>query len=188
MRAYTATLGTETDPRSPIPTGWKAFEETLLWRPGAHPDAPTEATFTLEAAVWGLDGSPRRQSTVSVTAPANASREIELGLGPLGDDEVISLRGGAFGRLAAACAWREPFKTLALPDPGLVIARSGTDTLSVSVVRPAKGVWLNAPGPEIDWSDNFLDLCPGHTVTIQAPGLGDRPVSARWLGDRPRAA
>lgn len=49
MRAFTATLGTETDTSSPIPTGWRAFEEAMLWRPGSHPDAVTEATGPLWA-------------------------------------------------------------------------------------------------------------------------------------------
>lgn len=49
MRVFTATLGTETDSASPIPTGMKAFEDTMLWRPGRHPDQPTEATGALWA-------------------------------------------------------------------------------------------------------------------------------------------
>jgi len=49
MRMFTATLGTETDTASPIPTGWQAFQDTMLWRPGAHPDEPTEATGPLWA-------------------------------------------------------------------------------------------------------------------------------------------
>ena len=49
MRVFTATLGTETDTTSPIPTGWRAFEDTMLWRPGQHPDQPTEATGPLWA-------------------------------------------------------------------------------------------------------------------------------------------
>ncbi len=50
MRVFTATLGTETDSTSPIPTGMQAFEDTMLWRPGRHPDMPTEATGPLWAS------------------------------------------------------------------------------------------------------------------------------------------
>lgn len=142
------------------------------------------ATFNLEIRVWSLDGALRRLSRLTVTALANATTEIQLGLAPLADDEVLSLRGFADGHALAATAWREPYKALALPDPGLAIAVSGPDTLAVSTARPVKGVWLSAPGAEVRWSDNFLDLCPGDALEIQAPGLGDRPVSARWLGDR----
>ena len=49
MRVFTATLGTETNTSSPLPTGWRAFEDTMLWRPGQHPDQPTEATGPLWA-------------------------------------------------------------------------------------------------------------------------------------------
>jgi beta-mannosidase len=138
----------------------------------------------ISVSAWSLDGALRRLSRLPVTALANATTEIQLGLAPLADDEVLSLRGFADGHALAATAWREPYKALALLDPGLVIARSGPDTLTVSTARPVKGVWLSAPGAEVRWSDNFLDLCPGDALEIQAPGLGDRPVSARWLGDR----
>lgn len=50
MRAFTATLGSETNSFSPIPTGWHAFETAMLWRPGAHPAVATEATGPLIAA------------------------------------------------------------------------------------------------------------------------------------------
>ena len=57
MRAFTATLGTEVDPSSPIPTGWKAFADTMLWRPGEHPDHATEAT----GALWACRRRAREQ-------------------------------------------------------------------------------------------------------------------------------
>ena len=47
MKVFTATFGTETDTDSPIPTGLGAFRDTMLWRPGEHPDLPTEATGAL---------------------------------------------------------------------------------------------------------------------------------------------
>ncbi|MFN9163947.1 MAG: M81 family metallopeptidase [Alphaproteobacteria bacterium] len=49
MRVFTATLGTETNSFSPVPTGWSAFETAMLWRPGAHPETATEATGPLIA-------------------------------------------------------------------------------------------------------------------------------------------
>jgi microcystin degradation protein MlrC len=50
VRIFTATLGTETSTFSPLPTGLESFRETLLWRPGEHPDHPTEVTAPLWAA------------------------------------------------------------------------------------------------------------------------------------------
>jgi beta-mannosidase len=145
-------------------------------------EALTATTFTLEVQVWSLAGALRSQTRLAVTAEANASTAIDLGLAALRDDEVLALRATVGGQALAATAWREPYKNLDLPEPGLVITRGGPDILTVSANRPAKGVWLSAPGPEIDWSDNFLDLCPGDALRIHAPGLGERPVSARWLG------
>ena len=147
-------------------------------------ESPIDVSFDLQVRTWALDGAPRRVSQRPVTALANAATEIDIDIAPLGDDEVLSLRAVAAGYPLAASAWREPYKSLVLPDPGLLITRSGPDSLKVSAARPAKGVWLEAPGPDIEWSDNFLDLCPGDALEIHAPGLGDRPVSARWLGDR----
>jgi beta-mannosidase len=37
-------------------------------------------------------------------------------------------------------------------------------------------------GDGVAWSDNYLDLMPGDEQVIHAGGLGERPVSVRWLG------
>ncbi len=50
MRVFTATLGTETNSFSSIPTGLKSFQDVMLFRPGEHPDFPTEATGALWAS------------------------------------------------------------------------------------------------------------------------------------------
>lgn len=49
MRAFTATLGTETNTFSPMPTGMRNFEQTMLLRPGEHPEHVTEVTAPLWA-------------------------------------------------------------------------------------------------------------------------------------------
>lgn len=94
MRAYTATLGTETDPRSPIPTGWRAFEETLLWRPGAHPDAPTEAT----GALWAC----RRRARERGWAVAEGTCAYAMPGGPVPQPVYEALRDEILGQLRAA--------------------------------------------------------------------------------------
>jgi microcystin degradation protein MlrC len=50
MRIFTATLATETNTFSPIPTGMSAFRETFLFPAGKHPDQPTLFTGPLWAA------------------------------------------------------------------------------------------------------------------------------------------
>jgi len=47
MRVFTATLGTETNTFSPLPTGLSAFRARMFWRPGEHPDYATEQTGPL---------------------------------------------------------------------------------------------------------------------------------------------
>lgn len=50
MRLFTATLGTETNTFSPLPTGWATFRERLLVPAGQHPPEPNFATGPLIAA------------------------------------------------------------------------------------------------------------------------------------------
>jgi microcystin degradation protein MlrC len=47
LRLFTASLATETNTFSPIPTSVKNFEEAYAWRPGEHPDAPRHCTAPL---------------------------------------------------------------------------------------------------------------------------------------------
>jgi microcystin degradation protein MlrC len=47
MRLFTASIATETNTFSPIPTGMANFEEAYAWRPGEHPDGPRHCTAPL---------------------------------------------------------------------------------------------------------------------------------------------
>lgn len=94
MRVYTATLGTETDPQSPIPTGWRAFEETLLWRPGEHPGAPTEAT----GALWAC----RRRGRERGWEVVEGTCAYAMPGGPVPQPVYEALRDEILGQLRAA--------------------------------------------------------------------------------------
>ena len=51
MRLFTATIATETNTFSPLPTSLDAYKETVFFRPGEHPgDAPRMCTATLFVA------------------------------------------------------------------------------------------------------------------------------------------
>ena len=50
MRIFTASLATETNTFSPIPTSRASYEETLYFPPGKHPDRPTPCTASLFVA------------------------------------------------------------------------------------------------------------------------------------------
>src|ERR1041384_4537338 len=50
MRIFTASLATETNAFSPIPTSRQSYEETLYFPPGKHPDRATPCTAPLFVA------------------------------------------------------------------------------------------------------------------------------------------
>jgi microcystin degradation protein MlrC len=50
MRLFSATLATETNTFSPLPTSLDSFKETVFWRPGEHPDVPGMCTAPLFVA------------------------------------------------------------------------------------------------------------------------------------------
>lgn len=50
MRIFTASLATESNSFSPIPTTRKDFEDRVWFRPGEHPDRPTHSTAPLFVA------------------------------------------------------------------------------------------------------------------------------------------
>ncbi|WP_374450380.1 M81 family metallopeptidase, partial [Stella sp.] len=50
MKCFTASLGTETNTFSPMPTSMASFKEGFYARPGEHPDRPTNCTSPLWAA------------------------------------------------------------------------------------------------------------------------------------------
>ena len=50
MRIFAASLGTETNTFSPIPTSYANFEASFAYPPGKHPDAPKHTTAPLYVA------------------------------------------------------------------------------------------------------------------------------------------
>lgn len=86
--------------------------------------------------------------------------------------------------LARYADWPQPFKNLALPDPGLQVkVDRAAGKVEVEVKKPAKCVFFTTDG-EIDpkWSDNALDLLPGDKRVLDVDGLGDQAISVAWLG------
>jgi beta-mannosidase len=70
---------------------------------------------------------------------------------------------------AHAHAWPEPFRWHRFPDPQVrVVLEPDSGCVLVSATRPAKGVWLDAPGTRFE--DNFLDLLPGEVRRLRVHG------------------
>ena len=140
---------------------------------------PQERSAAIEFSAWSLVGERLAYALQDVEMPAN--QVVELNAPPIPAGAVVVARllfGGSV--LAQAMLWPEPFKYLHLPDPHLLVKRMGKGWLELSVLRPAKGVWLDG-GPQVSWSDNFLDLVPGEPILIYGEGLSASPIQVSWL-------
>ena len=115
MRVFTATLGTETDTASPIPTGWRAFEDTMLWRPGQHPEQPTEATGPL----WAC----RRRARESGWSVVEGTCAYAMPGGPVPQSVYEALRDEILQQLRQAL----PVDAVALGLHGAMVADRTTD-------------------------------------------------------------
>jgi beta-mannosidase len=136
----------------------------------------------LELRTWTLTGEAVAVERAEVTLAANQATELgSFGFDP-GGALVLDARLRVGDVVVAREAlWPEPFKHHQLPDPLIVVDLAGDETIRVRSVRPAKGVLL-AAGDGVAWSDNMLDLMPDDERVIEVRGLGDAPVSVRWLG------
>jgi beta-mannosidase len=136
----------------------------------------------LELRTWTIAGEAVAVERVQVTLEPNRASELgSFGFDP-GGALVLDARLRVGEEVVAREAlWPEPFKHYQLPDPLIIVDLAGPETIRLRTVRPAKGVLLSA-GDGVTWSDNMLDLVPDDERVITARGLGDRPVSVRWLG------
>lgn len=67
--------------------------------------------------------------------------------------------------------WPQPFKYLFKEDRGLAITLSESqDTITVTAQRPVKGL-VFGERPGLSFSDNGVDILPGHEYTIHTNGL-----------------
>lgn len=164
---------------APVAVGLAAAQGgAAAWAANATPE-PVGATLLVR--VYSLDGAFEELARREVVVPALGAVELGVfGAADLGERVVAArlVAGGAV--LARATLWPEPLKYLELPDPGLVVVRQPGERVELRCARPAKGVWL-AAGDGVSWEDNGLDLLPDEPRVIAAPGLGERPIGARWL-------
>lgn len=124
--------------------------------------------------LWSLDGQALHDASTEVLAAANGSTELEVpaALAAGGDAPVVAsleLRG-AGGLQAEATAWPEPFRWHRFPEPAIDVTVDAGG-LRLTAQRPAKGVWLSAPGAS--FADNFVDLLPGQARHIGVDGALD---------------
>ncbi len=125
--------------------------------------------------VHALDGALLAEQAGTVELGANASVELAppsaLATFETSTQVLSLVLTAADGSAARASAWPEPFRFTRFPDPR-VEAVAGTDgTLVLIAPRPAKGVWLAAPGAQFD--ENFVDLMPGQPLRVGYRGSLD---------------
>lgn len=149
MRAFTATLGTEVDPSSPIPTGWRAFRETMLWRPGEHPGQPTEAT----GALWAC----RRRAAERGWTVVEGTCAYAMPGGPVPQPVYEALRDEILEQLRAAL----PLDVVALGLHGAMVADSTLDCEGDLLARARAVV-----GPQVALGA-LLDCHAHHGATRQ---------------------
>lgn len=150
MRVFTATLGTETNTSSPIPTGWRAFEDTMLWRPGQHPDQPTEATGPL----WAC----RRRARDSGWSVVEGTCAYAMPGGPVPEPVFEALRDEILGQLRNAL----PVDIVALGLHGAMIADRTEDCEGDLLQRVRE---LVGPGVAVGAE---LDCHAHHSARMQA--------------------
>lgn len=180
----------------PLALGMAPSDEGVaVW---AAQTAGSAQSGELRLRAFTADGSPRLDRSYAVTALPNQVTELcEL---PLPDGALDGRKRDAEHELLIVCAelrssgvllaravlWPQPLKALQLGDPRLEISVE-EDVVRVRAAGPAKGVLLALADRDDEdpprWQDNLLDLMPGDEITIAAPGLRGRPVTARSLFD-----
>ncbi|KAK7049564.1 hypothetical protein VNI00_005595 [Paramarasmius palmivorus] len=158
-----------------------------------------EKKAVLEVTSLDLHSDWTDKWTKSVTLSPNSSTELHKGSVPgqptrhKKSEEpkviVVSARlldedGSVLGRYSN---WPEPFKFINFPSVKEVALSAEVSADGESVVlsckKPVKGIVLDTDGPDVNWSDQAIDLAPGDPQTVKAIGLKGRPLKIRYLGD-----
>ncbi|HSY40283.1 MAG TPA: glycoside hydrolase family 2 protein [Polyangia bacterium] len=156
-------------------------------------DRRTDLPAHLTLRLVDLDGGGERwrfERDVTVKALASepqfsaSRRDILKGVDPSHVVLVAELTAGGVSVSRNLFYFRKT-RDLALPLPELAIAvtphRIGA-TVKVTARRFARAVWLSTPDGDGTFSDNFFDLLPGETATVEwTPALGARPGGAERL-------
>lgn len=132
-----------------------------------------QARWTLQT----LAGETLDQHEQIVDLAGNASTELAVpGRWRQGGDRplVAALSLSAEGLDACAFAWPEPHRWAPVEDPQLSVDRRDGGLLRITALRPAKGIWLEAPAASgATFADNFIDLLAGESREIRVDGAID---------------
>lgn len=141
----------------------------------------------LELKVVSFSGEELFRTTMDVSIPGNASEmvtsftEEEL-LGGYSANEAVIVLSSLNEKAQRNVYYFRDHKDLVLPESSLV---AEVDALKQKVTvhseRLARMVKLEIPLEKITFSENFVDILPGETITIEIGHLEDRPVDLSEL-------
>ena len=150
-----------------------------VWLVNDRPE-PVQDELVLEVKTFA--GETLRAESIRIAVGPNEVRQVaeyaedELLGGAAPETAVIRLRsrGGVFPD--NICYLRD-FKDLRLPPARLEVRRSAErQTITVTADRLARFVMLDIPQEEVVCSDNYFDLFPGETRTIELRHLSGREI------------
>jgi beta-mannosidase len=134
---------------------------------------------------WRFDRDVTVKALTSEVQFSAWKRDILKGADPTRVVLSAELRGADGASIGRNLFYFVKTRDLALPTPelGLTVTphRIGA-TVRITARRFARAVWLSTPGEDGAFSDNFFDLLPGETATVEwTPGPTAHPGAAERL-------
>jgi beta-mannosidase len=142
---------------------------------------------TLELKVVSFSGEELFRTTLEITIPENASKmvtsftEEEL-LGGFPANEAVICLSSLNEKAQRNVYYFRDHKDLVLPkSPLMVEVNTNEQKVTIQSERLARMVKLEVPAEKITFSENFVDILPGETITIEIGHLENRPVDLSEL-------
>jgi len=163
-------------------------------------DRTRDFDAVLRTRVYDMDGKQLSDARQPVHASALASTKA----GAFSDEELLKgadprhtvvafdlLEAGA--PVARHLSYFGSARTLALPQPGLVLSWRSATVMTITAKRFARAVWIDTGDLDVRLSDNAFDLLPGESIDITIDGTVDadtlhRTVTLRSLEDALKAS
>src|SRR5690242_20398629 len=154
MRLFSATIATETNTFSPLPTSLEAYKETVFLRPGEHPtDAPRMCTAPLFVA--------RRRAKAEGFTLVEGSCFAASPAGTTNRKDYETMRDEILGQVEAAL----PLDAVLLGLHGAMVAY-GYDDVEGDIIERVRGI----VGPKCVIG---VELDPHCHLTLKRVGLAD---------------
>jgi len=161
-----------------------ARQDVKVWVVNDHLETYED---TLELKVVSFSGEELFRTTMEVTIPENVSKmvvcftEEEL-LGGYSANEAVICLSSLNEKAQRNVYYFRDHKDLVLPESPLVVEVDAKEQkVTVHSERLARMVKLEVPLEKVTFSENFVDILPGETITIEIGHLENRPVDLSEL-------